>query len=71
MGCSVTVGIVFTRCVVCYVKAFRWVGKCNFGLMGRPEDEGGELESCTNQQSRGAAKRECIAFTAVMEMLLV
>jgi len=41
---SVTVDIVFTGCVVhYYVKAFRWVGKCNFGVMGGPEDEGGEL----------------------------
>jgi len=43
------VDIVFTSCVVhCYVKAFRWVGKCNLGVMGRPEDEGGELGSRTN-----------------------
>jgi hypothetical protein len=68
---SVTVDIVFTSCVVyCYVKAFRWVGKCNFGVMVRPEDEGGELGSCTNPRSRDAAKRECVTFAGVMEMLL-
>jgi hypothetical protein len=68
---SVTVDIVFTSCVVhCYVKAFRWVGKCNFGVMVRPEDEGGELGSCTNPQIRDAAKRECITVARVMEMLL-
>jgi hypothetical protein len=67
----VTADIVFTTCVVhCYVKAFRWVGKCNFGVMGRPEYEGGELGSCTNPQSRNAANRECITFATVMEMLL-
>ena len=68
---SVTVDIVFTSCVVhCYVRAFRWVGKCNFGVMVRREDEGGEFGSCTNPQSRNATKRECITFTTVMEMLL-
>jgi len=38
--------------------------------MGRPEDEGGELGSFTNQRSRDGAKRECITFATVMEMLL-
>jgi hypothetical protein len=66
---SVTVDIVFTSCVVhCYVNVFRWVGKCNFGLMGRLEDEGDELGSCTNPQTRDAAKRECMTSATVMEM---
>jgi hypothetical protein len=38
--------------------------------MGRLEDEGGELGSYTNPQSRDAAKREYMTFAAVMEMLL-
>ena len=68
---SVTVNIVFTTCVVhCSVKAFRRFGKCNFSVMGRAEDEGGELGRDTNPQSRDAEKREFVVFSTLMEKLL-